>query len=153
MQARSDGDHLPASAKVEGAVRIVSDVLSRFEAEEWRIVADATRLSGRYLLVEVLNIRSIGPNLVLSGDANPSDGFLHVVLAGEEDRDAVASYLHDRLQGRGDLLSLTSQCAQRVTLQVATDIHVDDTVLPGSAGQIVSIHIETGAVELLRPAE
>ena len=152
MQSRSDGDHLPTGMKVAGAVRAVADVLSRLEAGEWTIVADAARISGRFLLVEVLNIRSIGPNVVLSEDANPADGFFHLVLAGEEDRDAVAGYLHDLFDGRGHPPSLTSHRARRVTLQLATDVHVDDEVLPGSAGQVASIHMDAGAVELLLPS-
>jgi diacylglycerol kinase (ATP) len=152
MQGRSDGNQLPARAKLTGAVRAIGDVLSRLQPVEWTIVADGARTTGKLILLEVLNIRSIGPNLVFSADANPSDGFFRVVLAGEEHRDAVAYYLHERLEGRGQSLSLRSQGARNVTLQGATDIHVDDTVLSSSPGEIVSIHIEAGAVELLCPA-
>src|SRR5262249_34618145 len=57
------------------------------------VTADGERLDGDYLLVQVLNIRSVGPNLVLSPDADPADGFLDLVLAGENERDALRALL------------------------------------------------------------
>src|SRR5262245_41939530 len=56
MQTRSDGDDIPASERVAGAVRAVSAVLSRLEPGEWTIDADGVRTTGEFLLVEVLNI-------------------------------------------------------------------------------------------------
>ena len=152
MDARSDGDQLQASAKVAGAVQTFGDVLSRLQPVEWTIVADGARITGKFILVEVLNIRSIGPNLVFSPDANPADGLFRVVLAGEQHRDTIARYLRDRLERGCHPLSLPSQCARTVTLQGVTDIHVDDKVLSNSPSQNVSIEIEAGVVEILCPA-
>ena len=74
MDKRFDGDELPTGSKLAGAIRTIGEVLSRLQPVEWTIVADGARMTGEFLLVEVLNIRSIGPNLVLSPEANPSDG-------------------------------------------------------------------------------
>lgn len=149
IEMRLNGDELPATSMVAAAVRRYSDVLSRLRPAEWTIVADGAQTVGQFLLVEVLNIRSIGPNLVLSADANPFDGMFRVVMAGEEHRDEIAHYLRGRLAERDSSLSLTSQHARHVTLQGETDIHVDDEVLSGSPSRLVSIHVEAGAVELL----
>ncbi len=150
MHKRSDGDELPARSKLAEAVRTFGKVLVRLQPREWSIVADGVRTTGEFLLVEVLNIRSIGPNLVLEDDASPSDGSFRLVMAGEEHRDEVDRYLRDLLEGRDDRPpSLISQRAQQVTLEGATDIHVDDEVLPGSPNRMVSMHVEAGALELL----
>jgi diacylglycerol kinase (ATP) len=134
---------------VAEAVRAIREVLSRLQPGEWTIVADGARTTGEFLLVEVLNIRSIGPNLVLSADATPLDGLFQVVMAGEEHREDIARYLDDLLEGRDHPPPLTSQCARQVTLQGTTDIHVDDQVLLASAHRTVSIRVEAGALELL----
>lgn len=149
MQSRSGGDELPASSKAAGTVRVVGELFARLQPNEWTIVADGARTTGEFLLVEVLNIRSIGPNLVLSADANPSDGLFRVVMAGEEHREEIAAYLQDLHEGRGHPPSLPSQSAREVTLQGTTDIHVDDQLLPGSPRRAVSIRVEVGALELL----
>ena len=148
MKTRTDED-VPARSKVAGAVRAFREVLSRLQPGEWTIVADGARTTGEFLLVEVLNIRSIGPNLVFSADATPLDGLFQVVMAGEEHREEIARYLEDLLEGRDHPPSLTSQCARQVTLQGTTDIHVDDEVLLASAHRTVSIRVEAGALELL----
>ncbi len=148
MKTRTDQD-VPARSKVAGAVRAFRELLSRLQPGEWTIVADGARTTGEFLLVEVLNIRSIGPNLVLSADATPLDGLFQVVMAGEEHREEIARYLEDLLEGRDHPPPLTSQCARQVTLQGTTDIHVDDQVLLASAHRTVSIRVEAGALELL----
>lgn len=149
MQTRSDGDEHPSATKVEGAVRTFREVLSRLQPDHWTIDLDGIEATGDFLLVEVLNIRSIGPNLVFSADANPSDGSFRVVVAGEEDRDELVRYLQCRLEQREYPLSLVSRRARHVTLRGPTDVHVDDEVLSGSGNGAVSIHLETGVLQVL----
>jgi diacylglycerol kinase (ATP) len=150
MHKRSDGDELPVRSKLAGALHTFGKVLSRLQPVKWTIVADGVRTTGEFLLIEVLNIRSIGPNLFLDADASPSDGLFRLVMAGEEHRDELARHLQDRLDGRGDQLpSLTSQRARHVTLEGATDMHVDDEVVPSPPVRQVSMHVEAGALERL----
>jgi diacylglycerol kinase family enzyme len=149
MQKRSDGDELPAAAKVAGAIRATGRVLSQLQPVEMTIVADGARTSGAFLLVEVLNMRSIGPNLVFSVDTTPSDGLFHVVMAGEQHRDEIGRYLREVLVRRDAVLSLPSMRARHVTLQGASDILVDDEVLSASPARMLSLQIDAGALELL----
>ena len=148
MQTRSDGDELPVPSKVAGAVRVIRRVFSRLQAVEMTIVADGTETTGEFVLVEVLNIRSLGPNLVFSASAT-SDGLFTVVTAGDRHRDDIARYLREVLEGRDASLSLPSTRARRVTLQSGTDIHLDDEVLAASPSRKVSIHVDACALELL----
>ena len=113
------------------------------------IVADGARTSGIFLLAEVLNMRSIGANLVFSADATPSDGFFDVVLAGEEHRDEIARYLQEVIVRRDAALSLPSTRARHVTLEGTSDIHLDHEVLSASPDRMVTMQIDAGALELL----
>ena len=149
MQTRSDGDVLRASAKVAGAIRTIGRVLSQLQPVEMTLIADGARTSGIFLLAEVLNMRSIGPNLVFSADATPSDGLFHVVTAGEEHRDEIGRYLQEVLVRRDAALSLPSTRARHVTLQGTSEIHLDDDVLSASPGRTVSMQIDAGALEVL----
>jgi diacylglycerol kinase (ATP) len=149
MQTRSDGDELPVQQKVAGAMRTIGRVLSRLHPVDMTIVTDGTGTTGAFLLVEILNMSSIGPNLVFSADATPCDGFFHVVMAGEEHRDEIARYLREG-PGRGDrTLSLPSTRARHVTLEGSGDVHLDDEVLRTSAGRPLSMEIDAGALQLL----
>jgi len=148
MKARTQDD-IPARSRVAEAVRAFREVLSGLQPAEWTIVADGARTTGTFLLVEVLNIRLIGPNLVFSADATPADGLFQVVMAREEHRGEIARYLEGLLDGRDHRLWLPSQRARHVTLQGTTDIHLDDRVLSTSADRTVSMCVDAAALEVL----
>jgi diacylglycerol kinase family enzyme len=76
-------------ARLALALSAYRQVLSQLEPRRLTLIADGNRIEGKFLLVEVLNIRTVGPNLMLCGDADPSDGLLHLVTAGEEPRSTI----------------------------------------------------------------
>jgi diacylglycerol kinase family enzyme len=82
------------------AVRALHDALADYRAVELRATLDGADISGRYLMLEALNIRHVGPNLFLAPDADPSDGYLDFVLCTEDKRREVADYLAYRLEGK-----------------------------------------------------
>ena len=75
------------------AHELYQETLRDLAPRHFDITLDGERLSGRFLLVEVLNTPSIGPMLEFTADVSAADGHLSVVLLGESDRDALASYL------------------------------------------------------------
>ena len=147
-RSRDDFDELPAHTQVVEGVATVNEVLSRLRPARWTIVTDGARRTEEFLLVEVLNLRAIGPNLVLSPAANPSDGLFRVVMAGEEHRDELERYLQGLMDGRDHTPSLTSHAARQVSLEGPTEVHVDDEVCSAD-GHTISMHVEPGALELL----
>jgi diacylglycerol kinase (ATP) len=138
-----------ADAKLARAVRTYRDVLSRLRPRRWRFTADGEVVEGELLLLEVLNIASVGPNLVLSPDADPSDGHLDVVSAGEAERDEVDEYLRQRAAGCEVRMSLPTRRARRVEISGWDDMHLDDQVSHRPGGEALSIHIEAAAVQYL----
>lgn len=145
---RDDFDDLPAHTQVVEGITTVNDVLSRLQPAQWTIVADGERTTQEFLLVEVLNLGAIGPNLVLSPGANPSDGLFRVVMAGEQHREELARYLQGLIDGRNDTPSLMSQPARQVMLEGASEVHVDDEVC-SAEGRTIEMHVQPGALELL----
>ena len=138
-----------ATSKVANAARNYRDVLARLTPRECTVSLDGTQLTAGFLLVEVLNISAVGPNLVLSPDADPSDGFFSVVLASEEHREMLDAYLQQRIEGREHHLSLPAYRAQHVEIQGLCDLHVDDKIVHSPSPRTVSIRIEPAALELL----
>jgi len=57
--------------------------LQDYEARPWRIELDGRDCSGRYLLWQVMNIRSVGPVLTLAPGARTDDGELDFIGARE----------------------------------------------------------------------
>jgi diacylglycerol kinase family enzyme len=147
--AAAKAERAGATAKPEDAIQSFRNVLSELPARRWTITIDGIVTIDDFLLVEVLNIPSIGPNIVLSQEADPSDGFLSVVIATEQHRQALDDYLAHREAGHDCPLALTPRQARRVEIQGWTDVHVDDQLLHSDASETVSIGIEPGALEFL----
>jgi diacylglycerol kinase family enzyme len=141
------GDDVPS--KLERATARYRDVLSQLEPRRATLRLDGREMTGDFIVAEILNMRSVGPNLVLSADANPSDGFLSVVTAGEEHREEMARYLQDRLDGGEGQLSLPVVCAREVEIRGLVDAHVDDEIVRASLLEPIAIGLEPHAVEFL----
>jgi diacylglycerol kinase family enzyme len=138
-------------ARLALALSAYRQVLSQLEPRRLTLIADGNRIEGKFLLVEVLNIRTVGPNLMLCGDADPSDGLLHLVTAGEEHRAALDDYLRSRLERREVLpLALPARLVRQVELHGLDEVHLDDEVRRGPPDlETVSIRIEPAAFSVL----
>jgi diacylglycerol kinase (ATP) len=137
------------ATNLASALERYGEILSAFKPRRWTLRLDGEEMTGHFILAEVLNTQSVGPNIALSDDADPSDGYFDVVTAGEEHRDELAAYLRDRLEGRVGRLALPSRRARHIELQGQGDTHVDDELVTSAIPGVLSIHIEPGAVEVL----
>ncbi len=138
------------TSSISSALERYLDVLSRLEPRRWTLRLDGEEITADFIAVEVLNTRSVGPNLVLSQDADPYDGYFSVVTAAEEQRDELRRYLQDRIDGRDNInLALPVRRAQHVDIIGRGDTHIDDEVVRSAIPGTVSIRIEAAAVEVL----
>ncbi len=137
-----------SEAEIRRALAIYCETLARLPARPMTLVLDGEVVSDDLVLVEVLNTPSIGPNMVLSPQADPCDGWLDVVIARERDRPRIEHYLRGRLAGRPATLSLPVRRAQCVALHYSGPVHIDDRVGHWREHQL-SIEVQRGAVDFL----
>ncbi len=106
------------------------------------IIDDGISYTGEYLMVEVMNIRSIGPNLNIAPKADPGDGLLDVILLSEEHREQLIAYLENRIQhGKQEIFFCPSLKARRVAVKwYGRLLHTDDELI--SLNQSVAINME-----------
>jgi len=158
-----DGD---PGQEIERDLRVLREVLADHPAHASRIEIDGHLLSGVYLLVEAMNIRTIGPNVELAPDADLDDGVLDLVLLREDDRAVLRTYVTDRLAQRTADLDVPRYRGRHFTITwPGSRIHVDDRVLPKekdvasgrwwSEGREITLTITVapGALEVLMPAD
>jgi len=138
-----------SQTELERAVQSYADALERLQPRRWTGAVDGEPIDGEYLLIEVLNIPSVGANLVLADRADPSDGFFDVVTAGEAERGAIAEYLRALRMGKEARLSLPARRAFRAEIAGLDRMHVDDEVRRIAEAGKVTIEVEPGAVEFL----
>ena len=148
MQDEPSSERRVASKLVQ-AMETFRDVLLQLEPRPCSLTVDGSMTTGDFLLIEALNISSIGPLLTLSSEADPSDGFLTVVTAGEAHRAALVEYVEARVAGEDRRLRLPTQRARQVTMRGWDVIHVDDAVISVPSTESVSIRLEAAALERL----
>ncbi|GAB2781840.1 diacylglycerol kinase family lipid kinase [Rhabdobacter roseus] len=144
-------DMLPEE-KIKMALLTLHDLILTYKPKKCRMKVDGTDHSGDYLLVEVMNTRLMGPNLHLAPQADPSDGILNIALLPESQRDAFASYLVGRLNGKTDPFPCEVVTGKSICLEwEGADAHVDDEVIKLEKATKVGIKIQEGVLDFLVP--
>ena len=147
--AQSAPDETGRSRKLERALRVYREILRELKARRWSLTVDGTASTGDFLLIEVLNIGTIGPNFVLSPDANPSDGWLDLVIAGEEHRRELDEYLRCRIERKDGRLSLPTRRIRQLDIEGLDELHVNGEPRSAAPPARLSIRVEAAAVRLL----
>jgi diacylglycerol kinase family enzyme len=113
------------------------------------IEADGTIFKGKVLMVEVMNMKTIGPNVPVAHQADPSDGHLDIVYVTEDDRKALLEFLESHIAGKEAPLSAHRLTCKEVKLiSEDGDLHVDDK-LHEAGKDGVTIDLRPGLLEFL----
>ena len=138
------------------AVRVLGNLLHKTQARHFTVSIDGEDASGEYLMVEVMNARLLGPNLVLAPRASPWDGALEVVLVKPRDKHRLASYLV-ALEHAPDTPPprFERRTARHVAFALQGEaLRIDDAVLPregAPASYFADLRLLPGAVRLWLP--
>jgi diacylglycerol kinase family enzyme len=78
---------------VSGGLKLLRDAVERTDPQLVRIHADGVDLTGEYVMVEAMNVGSIGPRLLVAPEADHSDDELDLVLVSSAERQGLIDYL------------------------------------------------------------
>lgn len=118
-------------AEIQGARAFLRDRLREFSPRPIQVKLDDRDLSGDYLLLEAMNVRSMGPNIDLAPHADPGDGLLDLVLVGADELERLCSHLAEpgEIPARADF---AIHRGRRLTIQARhAEFHLDDSAWPG----------------------
>jgi diacylglycerol kinase (ATP) len=133
---------------LHGGIRLLQDVLKDYQSREFHLWIDRDELSGSFLLLEVMNIPSIGPDLELAPRADPGDGYLDVVLGQKENRQTIEQLLSALVQKR-EPPALSVRRARKIRWRgPATDLHYDDELWPDKSPPAQDRNNDRGAVQI-----
>lgn len=134
------------------ALQVLEELVEEFTAVKGTIKIDGNDHSGKFLLIEVMNIKSIGPNLNLAPDADPGDGYFDVVMVREGDRKRFLQYVKSKIEGAEKPQAFeTVRCK---SLKIAWDgdlLHADDEKIKLDKSREVNINIQPEALKFLVP--
>lgn len=136
--------------KIKMARAVLYDVVLSYRPRECKIVADGVDHTGKYIMVEIMNTRSIGPNLELSPNSDPGDGEFEIVLIPESHQKKFEEYLLNLINEKEDNYSFTTIKAKKVQVfWEGKDIHADDETIKVDKPVEVNIQVRPGLLEFL----
>lgn len=154
MKEMQEKEEVYASPEEElkGALKVLHQVLLGYRPCRCQLEVDGTDHSGRFFMVEVMNIRSIGPNLVLAPQADPGDGEFEVVLVPEAHQEKFADYLLHKITSDDDPYQFPTLKGKNIRIRwEGNRLHVDDKLLKQEKGTEITIRLKEGALQFLVP--
>jgi diacylglycerol kinase (ATP) len=145
------GDRLRPEEIIVSVQDVLIDHLSRYPSFKMKVFLDGRDLSGEFILLEALNIQSVGPNLCLAPDANPSDKLLDLAFFYDGQQDDLIHQIVGN--GRRTVSPLRTprvvQRGRRLEMELqGLPVHIDDKGWPEQDSQSVSSPIEiTASIE------
>lgn len=156
----------PASEKLKRVKKPVESGLERLkraaehaEPVELKAKLDGKDISGRYLMLEAVNLRYVGPNLHLAHESQAGDGQFDVVLVTESQRDRLRYYLDHWQDNRERIAVLPTKRGQCLEIEwTGFPLHIDDKLRPKPGMKpkemagLVEARLEGDEVEFWVPA-
>jgi diacylglycerol kinase family enzyme len=146
--------------EINAVLQILRERLRNFKSSQLTVRLDGEDLSGEYVLLEAMNIRSIGPNLSLAPAAKMNDGLLDIVGVPHRKRSELAKYLGNRINGTEPVLRVRRRRGQHLQIEwESAPVHIDDFPWPDDPKRVsvkshaITIQVEPGALVFLIPAE
>ncbi len=142
------------SQELERSLQAFLEVVETYEAKKAEIEVDGVKTEGSFLLVELMNIKYIGPNFEIAPESDPGDGYLNLVLIREEDREGFRNYVEQVVKGNFDTKGLSNFASIQRLKKVAMkwdgkDAHIDDNLISRYAGERLEAKIEPEALVFL----
>jgi len=116
--------------EITAARKKMFDSIEIYKPIACKLTIDDKDFSGNYFLLEIMNTRAIGPNLVLAPKADPGDNLLEVILVDESNIEVFKNYLSKLLAGKEMDYPIKPIEAKKIALQWSgKEAHVDDKII------------------------
>jgi len=138
--------------KILASLEQLHELVLSAEPVTCKIKADEKVYTDKYLLAEILNISTVGPNLCIAADASPADGYLNLVLIPESQRLEFASHISKKIKEEEDDYPFITQRAKMISIECERSIaHVDDELVSGKGLKKLEATASEGLINFLLP--
>ena len=122
------------SEKLKYTHTVLKHLIDTYKPTESTIKIDGEIIKDSFLLVEVMNIKYLGPNLELAPNANPGDSYFDLVLIREHSRKKFSKYIDNLNKNKNNDIDLGHFTETRRVRSLSiwnsnANLHVDDEVI------------------------
>lgn len=139
-----------AEQELQTALKMFSNIIQTYKPCFCKIDIDGFDYSGEYLMVEIMNIPSIGPNLILTPEVSVDDGEFDVLLLAARDRQLLADYIFYKMEGVEIKPAFKVVKGRNINLLwQGEDEHVDDERISAKKPREVRVQLQKSLLEFL----
>jgi diacylglycerol kinase (ATP) len=150
MEKTEQKDSNTAKENKDKALEVLHNIILTYEPHECKFEIDGTKYSGKFILAEIMNTPSFGPNLQLSPLSDPGDGEFELVLVSEKDKEKFAEYVLGKLAGKK--IEYPFQKLKGKNFKISwegTHVHSDDQIIRLEKCAEVNIQLRKGLLTFL----
>lgn len=150
MRDRKEKSDDPEVELIDALERL-RNIILQYKTRECHIILDNQEFHDKFLMVEIMNIQSLGPNVNLAPLADPADGELDIILVPASQREELAGYIERRLKyGKDEPFLYKAHRARKVRVNWSGHLlHVDDEIVKIEKSRELSIDVVQGVLEFL----
>lgn len=138
--------------EMKTALEILHEIIFSYEPKYCELKVDGADHSGKFLLVEIMNTRLIGPNLFLSPHGDPGDGQFEIILIPEEDKEKLASYVSEKIKGIDVPYIFRQLKGKNIKISwEGTHVHADDEIIKLPKNDKIKIELREALLKFLLP--
>lgn len=110
-------------------------------------------ITGKAILIEIMNISCLGPNLKLSPGADSEDGFFDVVIVTEKDRNKLEDFITAKTSSKEPIFPIKPIQTKSLTISWAgKHLHADDQVIKENCPEGLKISLLDSLLEMVTPS-
>lgn len=148
MQEKPERDLVSPDENIRIALQELHKLVMNYPGQPYTVIIDNTPFTDHYILIELMNTSSIGPNLVLSPDADPGDGQFELIMIPESQRQEFANYIQNKINNiETEFIPVIIKGRKISIATPAGDMHVDDELKTLKKAKTLSIRPEDGMIE------
>ncbi len=143
------------SDELKRALEVLLKIVKKYKPRKATIKTDGIKIKGKFLLVELMNIKYLGPNIQIAPHSDPGDGFFELVMIPEKNRKEFEHYIQEVINGKSENLSL-GKLVKTIMVQQATlkweggNMHIDDNLIDDYSRKKIEIDIIPSALSFCR---
>jgi diacylglycerol kinase (ATP) len=134
------------------ALTILLDLARTYKVTPCSLIIDGKVYTGNYIMVEVMNIRSLGPRLILAPEADPGDGYFDVLLVSERKRERLINYIEKIGAGIKGRFPFKTVRGRNIQINWSgKDMHIDDQLIKKYKPVPLEIKLLDAMIDFLVP--
>jgi diacylglycerol kinase (ATP) len=150
MKKLDENEFETPEEKIQKALEVLRTIILSYEPRYCELNVDGTDHSGKFILAEIMNTPSIGPNICISPLSDPGDGEFEVVLVPEQHKEKFAAYVAGKINNQEETYSFHTLKGREIKISwEGTHVHTDDQIVKLDKGSTVKIQLKKGLLEFL----